>query len=199
MTLLFRKRRRRTAWIFWKVILELTHPSSVSRKNLGKTDWKIVKISWNQYFSRYNPPRHVSCFHELFVMWKNEKFSLTKKFFRQINSLVTYLVKPLLSRNFCQKCVRENSRTLHNFQFQFSLKFREINLYCNADFTNIFTFGGKFRNFQMLLLLSHFAHLQSNSWNQFFVRFIIKSSDETLNSTTFTQLDLKCYKYVIDL
>ena len=103
MTLLFRKRRRRTAWIFWKVILELTHPSSVSRKNLGKTDWKIVKISWNQYFSRYNPPRHVSCFHELFVMWKNEKFSLTKKFFRQINSLVTYLVKPLLSRNFCQK------------------------------------------------------------------------------------------------
>ena len=105
----------------------------------------------------------------------------------------------MLSRNFCQKCVRENSRTLHNFQFQFSLKFREINLYCNADFTNIFTFGGKFRNFQMLLLLSHFAHLQSNSWNQFFVRFIIKSSDETLNSTTFTQLDLKCYKYVIDL
>ena len=123
----------------------------------------------------------------------------TCKIFREINCLVIYLVKPLLSRNFCQKCVRENSRTLHNFQFQFSLKFREINLYCNADFTNIFTFGGKFRNFQMLLLLSHFAHLQSNSWNQFFVRFIIKSSDETLNSTTFTQLDLKCYKYVIDL
>ena len=43
-------------------------------------------------------------------MWKNEKFYLTKKIFRQINSLVTYLVKPLLSRNFCQKCVRENVR-----------------------------------------------------------------------------------------
>ena len=28
-------------------------------------------------------------------------------FFRQINSLVTYLVKPLRSRNFCQKGVRE--------------------------------------------------------------------------------------------
>ena len=25
-------------------------------------------------------------------MWKNEKFSLTKQIFRQINSLVTYLV-----------------------------------------------------------------------------------------------------------
>ena len=40
-------------------------------------------------------------------MWKNEKFSLTKKIFRQINSLVTYFVKSLLSRKFCQNCVRE--------------------------------------------------------------------------------------------
>ena len=31
----------------------------------------------------------------------------------QINSLVTYLVKPLLSRNFCQKCLRENFRNFH--------------------------------------------------------------------------------------
>ena len=35
--------------------------------------------------------------------------SLSPNFFRQINSLLTYLVKPLLSRNFCQKCVREFS------------------------------------------------------------------------------------------
>ena len=48
------------------------------------------------------------------TVWKNENFSLTKKIFRQINSLVTYLVKPLLSRNFRQKCVRENSRNFHN-------------------------------------------------------------------------------------
>ena len=47
------------------------------------------------------------------TLWKNEKFSLTKNIVRQINSLVTYLVKPLLSRNFCQKCVRENSRNFH--------------------------------------------------------------------------------------
>ena len=44
------------------------------------------------------------------TVWKNEKFSLlTEKIFRQINSLVISLVKPLLSRNFCRKCVRENS------------------------------------------------------------------------------------------
>ena len=35
------------------------------------------------------------------------------KIFRQINYLVTYLVKPLISRNFCQKCVRKNSRNFH--------------------------------------------------------------------------------------
>ena len=40
---------------------------------------------------------------------KREILSLKKKTkYRQIHSSVTYLVKPLLSRNFCQKCVREN-------------------------------------------------------------------------------------------
>ena len=38
-----------------------------------------------------------------------KKFSLTKEIFREINSLVTYLVNLLLSRNFCQKCVKEIS------------------------------------------------------------------------------------------
>ena len=47
------------------------------------------------------------------TVWKLREFSLTKKKFRQINSLATYLVKSLLSRNFCQKCLRENSRNFH--------------------------------------------------------------------------------------
>ena len=39
-------------------------------------------------------------------LWKNEKFSLTKKIFRQINSLVTYLVtvwKSILKRYHAEK------------------------------------------------------------------------------------------------
>ena len=40
---------------------------------------------------------------------KNKKISLTKKIFRQINSLV----KMLLSRNFCQKHVRQNCSNFH--------------------------------------------------------------------------------------
>ena len=36
-----------------------------------------------------------------------------RNFFRQISSLVTSLVKTLISRNFCQKCVRVNFRNFH--------------------------------------------------------------------------------------
>ena len=46
-------------------------------------------------------------------MWKLRKFTLTEKIFRQITYLVISLVKLLLSRNFCQKCVRVNSRNFH--------------------------------------------------------------------------------------
>ena len=61
-------------------------------------------------------------FHEFFVRRDFERFSLfpnsqwhclTKKIFRQSNSLVISLVKTLLSPNFCQKYVRLNRS---NFQ-----------------------------------------------------------------------------------
>ena len=49
----------------------------------------------------------------------------TKNFFCQINSLLTYFVKPLLSRNFGQKCVRTVWKsTIKAIMFK---KFREIN------------------------------------------------------------------------
>ena len=60
-------------------------------------------------FSAHQIPFPSSLLH---TVWKNEKFGLTEKIFRQINSLVICLVKPLLSRNFCRKSVRLN---FHNF------------------------------------------------------------------------------------
>ena len=45
------------------------------------------------------------------LVWKNDKFYLTEKIFREINYLVISLVKPLLSRNFYQKTFRSN---VHN-------------------------------------------------------------------------------------
>ena len=53
-----------------------------------------------------------------FTVWKNAKFSLTEKVFREISSLVTSLVITLLSRNFCQKCVRVNFRNFHSMRFR---------------------------------------------------------------------------------
>ena len=47
--------------------------------------------------------------HSAQCVWKNEKFTLVDRIFRQINSLVN----PLLSRNFCQKMARVNFRNLH--------------------------------------------------------------------------------------
>ena len=43
---------------------------------------------------------------------KMKKIGLTKRKFRQINSLVISLVKTLISRNFCQKSVRVENTTL---------------------------------------------------------------------------------------
>ena len=54
-----------------------------------------------------------SCKSKCLTVWKNEKFGLTEKIFRQINSLVICLVKPLLSRNFCQKIVRLKFYNFH--------------------------------------------------------------------------------------
>ena len=51
--------------------------------------------------------------NKLFTVWKNRKFSLTDKNFRQINYLVISLVKPLLLRNFCEKIVREYFCNFH--------------------------------------------------------------------------------------
>ena len=75
----------------------------------------------------------LDCISQLTV-WKNEKFSLTEKKFRQINYLVISLVKPLLSRNFCQKSVRENFYTVQLTEYWKDEKFsliekilREIN------------------------------------------------------------------------
>ena len=48
------------------------------------------------------------------TVWKNEKFGLTEKIFRQIDSLVISLVKALLSRNFCDKIVAMKFRNFRN-------------------------------------------------------------------------------------
>ena len=94
------------------------------------------------------------------TLWKNEKFSLTKNFFRQINSLVTYLVKPLLSRNFCQKCVRENSRNFHTMCSEFLVFPHQLEIPQNFSHSiitsTVATSGEKWK------IYSHIKEISSN-------------------------------------
>ena len=59
-------------------------------------------------------------------MWKNEKFTLTKKIFRQINYFAISLVNALLSRNFCQKSVRVNFCNFHTVYLQPSFILKKL-------------------------------------------------------------------------
>ena len=63
------------------------------------------------------------------TVWKNEKFAVAEKKFRQINSLVTSLVNTLFSRNFCQRCmmtVQQISR-ISTLLLSQQIFFRQIN------------------------------------------------------------------------
>ena len=107
--------------------LHCHHTTWMSVKNPQKVARFCVKTSYRSISrSSYNwMPKSISrkisgtkkiwIFHTHSVtLWKNEKFTLTKIFFRQINSLVIYLVNALVSRNFCQKSVRVNFRNFHS-------------------------------------------------------------------------------------
>ena len=75
-------------------------------------------------------------------MWKIEKFTVTQKKFRQINSLVFSLVKTLLSRNFCQKSVTVNFRNFHTVYV--------LIISCNEnDFAKIFSPDDKYKVFRI--------------------------------------------------
>ena len=97
---------------------------------------KTTKISTNKFTEKiviYQKLSKVSYIHTYSVtVWKNKKFSLNEKIFREISYLVTSLVKPLFSRNFCQKSVRENFRNFHTvsvemYNFSATQILREIN------------------------------------------------------------------------
>ena len=78
-------------------------------------NYKLMFYEFKQFgtFSRAELSNNVQVTTLYFTVWKNEKLTLTEKFFRQTNYLVISLVKPLLSQNFCQKCVRVNFRDFY--------------------------------------------------------------------------------------
>ena len=86
------------------------------------------------------------------TVWKNEKFGLTNKIFRQFSYLVISLVKTLLSRNFCQKCVRLNRSSFHTVHTVHTVEITEIyshwkNISSNCLFSNFFSKNVTFTKF----------------------------------------------------
>ena len=86
--------------------------------------------SWN-VLSHFDEYFHFVTFSLCAKLWKMINLLSPKKF-RQINSLVISFLKPLISRIFRQKCVRQNRSNFHTTVVceKFSLtkeKFRQIN------------------------------------------------------------------------
>ena len=115
--------------ISWKHLCNLKVWKNTEIYILSDLDKHFVKI----LFLLQNTVWKIKPSHT--TVWKNQKFSLTKNFFREINYLVTSLVKMMFSRNFCQKSEKENFRNFHStlctlWKFtltQFWQKFRESN------------------------------------------------------------------------
>ena len=106
---------------------------SASRKSKYLNQLEILLWElWRKFCQKKKMRQWISVISKLCTVWKNKKFSLlAEKIFRQINSLVTYLVKPLFSRNFCQICVRENSHNFHSVH-----TYHYITVQCGGNYMN---------------------------------------------------------------
>ena len=88
----------------------------VSPKNISSNQLFSNLFSKNVAFTKFLSKKCDFHIVAQYTVWKNEKFTLTAKIIRQIISLVISLVKTLLSRNFCQKCVRVNFSVFHTLR-----------------------------------------------------------------------------------
>ena len=120
-----------------------------------------------------------------------KNFTLTGKKIREISCLVISLVKPLLTRIFCQISVRVNFRNFHNAMPWF----RSINNYCHStnkssnQFTHLSTQSKNSRIeilwYEIILernLILFWPFFVKISWNQ---RFITKLHDKMFSRNFF--------------
>ena len=158
--------------MFWHTLLELgmRKLSSSVKGFVAPTVFSTSRSS-----DSCSIPSHLAWFEKFFFALKSNSykiieivFSLIKKEFRQINFLVIYLVKPLLSRNFCQKSVRENLRNFHTVVIL--QKFRQINI-LQKKFT-INWFDGKEFAWQ---IVSQFSTLWWGNYRNLLSRFFGKN------------------------
>ena len=122
----------RNFWQFFKI------PDDLSISYSHFTVWKNEKCSLKYHFHEILVTIVISmgqCGNCCVTVWNYGKFSLTEKKFRQITNLVISLVKPMLSRNFGEKSVRENFFNFHTvcvLVSYFWQRFRESNVFTIA-------------------------------------------------------------------
>ena len=121
-----------------------------------------------------------------FTVWKNAKLSLTKKLFREINSLVTSLVKTVLPRNFSQKCVRENFR---NFLTEHQI----TNLVNFLSKTNAFTKCLRKKHEREFLQFPHCAHCTAHCGVS--ENFVSPLNFSVKTIFTFTWMEINYFSY----
>ena len=98
--------------------------------------------------------------------WKNRIFSLTEKIFREINSLVTSLIKTLLLRNFCQNCMRENLCYFHTVCHEvWKNKKYSLTEKIFREFNSLGTSSAKI-SVSFTLHCINYSHLKIILWNQ---------------------------------
>ena len=82
--------------------------------------WKLQKFSLTLFSQKFHASNgsKVDLLKKLLKSWFDELFFQWEKSFRfsTLCSVVISLVKPLLSRNFCEKSVRENFCNFHTVQ-----------------------------------------------------------------------------------
>ena len=113
---------------FVKISQCWNYGNSISRKNFMKVTVLLNKLLkswfdeiffWWERISCFSTPQCGNCCD---AQCGKTRTSLSpKKIFHQSNSLVIYLVKPFLSRNFYQKYLRENSCNLYTVYAKVSM------------------------------------------------------------------------------
>ena len=132
-------------WYFEQLLL-------YSRMGAAASFDKGITFFWRVFFARTMDDNRT-----MYTVWKNEKFTLTEKIFREINSLV----RKLLSRNFCDMWV--NFHDFHTVDWWSKLGhyFHSVEFY-NAHFTKWWETQFKSNFLTFLCELSSF-------WNVLFV------------------------------
>ena len=157
-----------------KSLARLRANSLASRETLTVRDFShttYVTILWQKLRVLRGFNMSYVCIFLHSTVWKIKNL-LSWRIFRQIISLVISVVKTLLSRNFCHKCVRVNFRNKH------TVLYCKLQIYFEKNFVKLP---------EQILLYSDFTKYISYDTNSRFSTTLWKNEKFTLNEKKFVK------------